>query len=182
VLLLAVATPMPNGAPPLDLPANWIQATPVPGTTEVGLWSRDGTPPGDYPVRVVYTVQGASAGSYTDVVARLSKIMTCKSSNPIVAQMLPMVGCAIVDREEQCDGHPAHRYIRTPLLGHQERIAITEVIVPWGAGFMSVEYDRPASELSLDSAGRERTDPVLDAMRKWCEAAALSSPVPAPSP
>jgi hypothetical protein len=93
-----------------------------------------------------------------------------------------MVGCAIVDREEQCDGHPAHRYIRTPLLGHQERIAITEVIVPWGAGFMSVEYDRPASELSLDSAGRERTDPVLDAMRKWCEAAALSSPVPAPSP
>ena len=72
----------------------------MPGTTEVGLWSRDGTPPGDYPVRVVYTVQGASAGSYTDVVARLSKIMTCKSSNPIVAQMLPMVGCAIVDREE----------------------------------------------------------------------------------
>jgi hypothetical protein len=178
-LLLAVTTPMPNGGPPLDLPANWIQATPAPNYPASIVWNRAGTPPADYPVRVVYSVQPGSAGSYKDVVEKLSKTLSCASSNPVVAAMMPSIGCAIVDRKEQCEGHPAHRYIRTPLLGHQERIAITELIVPWRTGFMAVEYDRPASELSYDTTGRERTDPVLDAMRKWCEAAASSQPTAA---
>jgi hypothetical protein len=171
-LLLALVAPAPAPSPsypPIVMPADWTlqPSTAKPGNL-LGEWRRTPRPEEKYPTRLLY--YAFPNASYADAVAKWRQIVSCPAHDDGFMAYIHVCGFAI-DQDEQCKGHPAHRFVRNPTnLGPPELVAVTYLYVPYHDGYLEMEYYRPSTEFAPGRGG-EREDDVLAAMRTWCETA-----------
>lgn len=86
----------------------------------------------------------------------------------------------VVDRDEQCGTHPAHRFVGLVNLGPPEVVAQTKLFVSMDAGYVIITYERPAAEFVASGTG-EKDDNVLAAVHEWCQSLPPLAVAPSPA-